>query len=306
MDNSSLNQLLKEEKELSNIIGLKYNYPSNITHLLYLIIPAFIIKYKPTNRKLIEDCFTNIKIVISDKQDKINQAFYFSKPYYDENNNIKTAKGIVLKNYQDIDLMSLLDNLVHEYNHAVNSYLNEIEVNDNVLIRTGISYNIYNKKDLSFIKKNDYEIFEEVINTKQTESLIDIINSYNNYEIVDREITNTLYSINNSIDKNYKSSGYYVESYALKELMNNKTFVSTFEVLRLNGDVSSLSSFFDSITGLNNSFNKLALLLNKSLSLSKEISNTKWFKKYKINKLKSIIKEEMLIVSLFNNNSVYK
>ena len=43
-------------------IGLKYNYPDNIKHLLYVVLPAFVIKYK--KEQFIIDCLNNIPIII--------------------------------------------------------------------------------------------------------------------------------------------------------------------------------------------------------------------------------------------------
>ena len=39
------NAIIEREKAFIDKISDKYNYDSNIRHLLYLIIPAFIIKY---------------------------------------------------------------------------------------------------------------------------------------------------------------------------------------------------------------------------------------------------------------------
>ena len=67
-----------------------------------------------------------VPIRINDKQDNVYQAYYYSIPEY-KDGIINTTKGIVLQNYNNISLMQLLDNLVHEYNHAVNSIQNEIK-----------------------------------------------------------------------------------------------------------------------------------------------------------------------------------
>ena len=144
-----INNLINQEIEFSNQLSLKYHYPENITHLLYVIVPAFILKYG--NKQLLEKCFSSVPILINDKQDQVYQAYYFSKPLYD-NNEIITTKGIVLKNYKNIGLMQLLDNLVHEFNHAVNSIQNEIKIEDDILIRTGVSYNYFDKKHMFILQ----------------------------------------------------------------------------------------------------------------------------------------------------------
>lgn len=303
--NEFINKLFLDTIELSNNIAAIYHYPDNITHLLYIIIPAFILKYGTTSRKVIEECFKKIPILIKDEQNKVAQAYYFSTPYY-QDGNIMTNKGIVLRNYNNISLMQLLDNLVHEFNHAVNSYMNEIKVNNEVLIRTGIVYNHFNKNNLTFIKKGEEIILEEVINTKQTELIIDLIKSFSEYEINSSVVNSTLYSIYHSFSDNYKSNSYYLESYVCQDLMKNKTFLSTLETLRFEGQIEDIHDFFDNITGKKGSLLELSKCLNKSLSLQKELPNTKLFKKNKINKIKEINKKALEIVNVFNNNTIYK
>ena len=122
-----------------NDLSNKYQYNSNITHLLYLIIPAFISKYSLTKEQLILSTFQNVKIIISPEKDKNIQAYYTSIPSYQENK-IVTTKYIIIKNYENISLIQLLDNLVHEFNHAINSYQQEIKIKDNILfLRTGLT-----------------------------------------------------------------------------------------------------------------------------------------------------------------------
>ena len=300
-----INNLIEEEIKFSDELSKKYNYPDNITHLLYLIIPAFIIKYKTTNRFIIEKCFETVPIYINDKQDKIYQAYYVSLPKYVDGKAV-TKKKIVLNNYENIPLMQLIDNLVHEYNHAVNSMQNEINIDNMITIRTGISLNYFNKSNLKFIKKSDEVILEEVINTRQTESIIDIIKSFNDLEITNTIVANTLYSINYSINNNYKSDSYYLESMVCKELMENRTFISTFETLRFEGQIDDLHDFFDNITGKKGSLMELSKLLNKSLELQKELPKVKFFKKSKIEKIKSLTQEALAIVNTFNNNTTFK
>lgn len=298
-----LNSLIEKSIVVADELENKYNYPSNITHLLYLIIPAFIIKY--SNEFTILDSFRNIPIMISGNNDKIYQAYYFSKLVYD-NGEYKTNKGIVLNNYENIDLMQLLDNLVHEFNHAINSINQQILQRDNkIYVRTGLTSIIYNK-DLSVSGKLDNSILEEVINTKQTESLIDIINSFNKYNINNSIVSTTLYSIGNIISNKYSSDAYYVQSYICKSLMENKTFISTLEKLRFNGDISDIETWFDMITGEEKSYNRLIDLLKRTFDLEIELTKTKWFKKNKINKIKELNNEAIHIINKFNNNCNYK
>lgn len=300
--NEFINSLLEEEILLCNNISKRYNYPDNITHLLYIIVPAFVLKYGINNKNKIEECFNKIPIIIDDKQDKIYQAYYFSKL----NNDLTTTKGIVLQNYKNIGLMQLVENLTHEFNHAINSINNEIIVNDYILVRTGLCYNYFDKNTLFFIKKSDDIILEEIINSRQTEMIIDLIKSLSNYEISNTTIKNTLYSIYHSIDSNYKSNGYQLETTVCKNLLDNKTFISTFETLRLKGEITEIEYFFNNITGKDTSYQELKKHLNILIKLQKEYHDTKFFKKNKLNKIKDTSKKIIEIINKFNQNSIYK
>lgn len=307
MNEESLNTLLKKCRETVDEIAAIYHYPSNITHLLYLIVPAFIIKYGFEQERYLLKAFTEIPVLILDTGDKVYQAYYSSIPEKTDNGYV-TRKGIVLKHYQNIELMQLLDNLVHEFNHAMNSIHHEIlEKGDRLYIRTGLSYVIYEKDTLKAISKQDNSIIEEIINTKQTEMLIDIINSFNQYTIFDSEISNTLYSIQSSItNRQYRSNAYLLQSLLCQELMKNKTFISTLEKLRFSGNVEDIEGWFDQITGVEKSFSRLVELLNITLSLQLDISKGKGIKFLKINKIKKLTAEAMEIVRLFDQNCNYR
>ena len=306
IENDQLNNMLSTYKNKVDEISFYYNYPSNISHLLYLIVPGFILKYGLKNESAILKFFEDVPIVINDNQDKIYQAYYFSKPKY-ENNILKTIKGIVLNNYQNISLIDLLDNLVHEINHAVNSFNNEIIEKDNcIYVRTGLSNIIYDKRTLEVIKKENESIIEEVINTKQTEDIINIISSFQQYEIKDIQITNTIYSINKNTNSNYSSNAYYLQGIVTSKLLENKTFIRTLEDLRFKGHVEEIDYWFDSITGENNSFKKLSDNLSLALSLELSLTKKKIFKGKLINKIRSLNQESLQIVDTFNNNCNYR
>lgn len=306
IENNQLNNMLLKYKNKVDEISLYYNYPSNISHLLYLIVPGFVLKYGLKNESAIIKCFENVPIVINDNQDKIYQAYYFSKPKY-ENNNLKTIKGIVLNNYQNISLIDLLDNLVHEINHAVNSLNNEIsEKNNCIYVRTGLSNIIYDKKTLQVIKKENESIIEEVINTKQTEDIINIISSFQQYEITDSQITNTIYSINRNANNNYTSNAYYLQGIVTSKLLENKTFIRTLEDLRFKGHIEEIDYWFDSITGKENSLKKLSENLLLSLNLELTLTKKKIFKGKLINRIRNLNQESLQIVETFNNNCNYR
>ena len=306
MDHRQMNHLIEESVLLAVQLEIKYHYPNNITHLLYLIIPAFIVKYGIENERVILDSFMKVPILIDDKQDQIYQAYYRSVPVF-EDGKYSTHKGIVLKNYQNISLMQLLDNLVHEFNHAINSIHQELRIiDDKLYVRTGLTSIIYDKNHLSSIGKEDNSILEEIINTKQTEMIIDIINSFSKYEIHNSTVVATLYSIKNSISKFYQSNAYLLQSLVCKSLIENKTFFSTLENLRFKGNIDDIESWFDSITGQEGSYKRLVELLKLTLDYQMKLTKTKKFKYFTIRKIRKINQEAMTIVNLFDQNCNYR
>lgn len=306
MDIRALNELMNRSKGVVSSLIEKYQYPSNISHLLYLIVPAFVVKYGLENERYIFRCFEQIPIFVRDQKDMVFQAYYSSIPYVD-GDKVITRKGIVLNNYENIELMQLLDNLVHEFNHAVNSINNEILWDlHQVKVRTGLSYIIYDRNTLKPLEKEKSAIIEEIINTKQTELIIDIIHSFYNYEFTDHEITNALYSIHNSIRQKYQSNAYLLQSMVCRSLMMNKTFISTLENLRFKGNVEEIDYWFDNITGISQSFQKLIHLLDQTLKLQLDLENKKGIRFFKVNKIRSLNEEAMYIVEKFNQNCNYR
>ena len=297
------NLIIEREKEFIDKISDLYNYDSNIRHLLYIIIPAFIIKYGTPYEKLILDTFKNTRIISSNKESKRVLAYFSSNPKL-INKEYKTSKYMVIENYDKISLVDLLDNLVHEFNHAINSYNNEIKVTKKyLLLRTGLTYRVYKKDDLSFIKKDESFILEEIINTKQTEDIINIIKEF---KLDKREFDTTIYAINSETNHTYNSNSYYLQSYICKKILVNKTFIRTLEKLRLTGDIYDINKWFDDIVGRDGSYKELISLLHKVYNLEIEYSNKKYFKKITLNKIKSTSQEILTIIEKFDNNVNFK
>ena len=136
--------------------------------------------------------------------------------------------------------------------------------------------------------------------------IIDIIKSFNDYDIKNTVVKNTLYSIYHSIDSNYRSNSYLLESMICRKLLENKTFLSTLETLRFEGEVSEIHNFFDTIVGKDGSLLELCKYLNKILELQMVLLKTKWFKSVKINKIKDYNTKALEIVERFNQNTIYK
>ena len=288
-------QMINKYIKIVDDISLKYNYTDNVKHLLYIILPAFVIKYGMQNESLIIDCLNNIPIIITGNENPKIQAMYTSQPYND--NGIKTKKQILLNRYKNIPFMQLIDNIVHELNHAVNSYKNEIIMEDNYFyLRTGLIKIKYDKKTLNIINKSKNYVLEEIINSKQTETIIEIIKELANSNINNIYIQNTLYAIKNSIKDKYVSDSYYGLKYFCKTLLDNKTFLLTLENLRLNGYIDDIESWFNNIYGSNLGYNKLIDTLYKL----KEIQSKKVL--FKKQKMKYLAIELINISNTFNNN----
>lgn len=291
MNDQMINKYIKIVDEIS----LKYNYTNNVKHLLYIILPAFVIKYGMKNESLIIDCLNNIPIIITGNENPKIQAMYTSQPYND--NGIKTKKQILLNRYKNIPFMQLIDNIVHELNHAINSYKNEIIIEDNYFyLRTGLIKIKYDKKTLNVVNKSKNYVLEEIINSKQTEIIIEIIKELANSNINNIYIQNTLYAIKNSIKDKYVSDSYYGLKYFCKTLLDNKTFLLTLENLRLNGYIDDIESWFNNIYGSDLGYNKLIDTLYKL----KEIQNKKVL--FKKQKMKDLAIELINISNTFNNN----
>ena len=285
-------------------ISSEYQYNSNISHLLYLIIPAFVTKYSIYKEKLILNTFQNIRIIISKETSQTIEAYYTSIPNY-QNNTIKTNKFIVIQNYEKITLVQLLDNLVHEFNHAMNSYEKEILIKENTLyLRTGLTYATYTIPDLTPIKKDDSYVLEEILNTNQTEEIINIIKSYQDPN--NSSINTTIYSLNNETDEKYTSNAYYLENTLLKPILENKTFLSTLNNLRITGDIENIEDWFNNITGIKNSYQKLIQYLNEIINLEQTLITKKFFKNRIIRKIKDLFDKVLEIITIFNKNCNYR
>ena len=293
------NLIIQREKKFIDEICNTYQYDNNIRHLLYIIIPAFIIKYGISKENLIKDTFKEIQIMISNEKDKHVKAFYSSK-IIKIGEEYKTKKYMVLQNYKETNLVDLIDNLVHEFNHAVNSYKNEIKVTKKyIYLRTGLTYRIYQKEDLKFIKKASSYLLEEIINTKQTEDVINIIKAFDD---TNPEISNTIRAINQETSHKYNSNSYYLESYVCKQILENRTFINTLANLRINGEIYDINKWFDDITGEEGSYKKLISLLQKIYELELEYANRKLLKGFTLNKIRDTSKDILRIVDLFNQN----
>lgn len=294
------------EKYIKFIDDLPYKYEDNIKNLLYIIVPAFVLKYGIENEKSILNTFRDVKVYIKEGSNKNIQAF-FKNILLKEDNKVVIRKYIVLQNYHNNNLVELLDNLVHEYNHALNSENNEIVYKeDKIYLRTGLSYIVYDASNLKFISKDDNYILEEILNTKETENIINIIHEFKEYKFENKKINTALYFIDNHIKDKYSSDSYKLEVFFAKKLLDNVLFTTTLSNLRIKGSIEDIPYWFDNIVGTNGSYIKLVETVVKVNIIKNKEEKTLFFKN-KINKKIAILyKEVNTIIDTFNNNCNYK
>ena len=89
-------------------------------------------------------------------------------------------------------------------------------------------------------------------------------------------------------------------------VLENKTFISTLNILRISGDIEDIESWFDNITFQKNSFKQLNNYLKEITILEKKLEIQTLFKQVTINKIKTYIDKIIQIINLFNNNCNYK
>ena len=288
-------------------ISNHFNYDSNIRHLLYVILPAFIYKYKVNNESLILECFRKVKIYKSNHKDGIVTAS-FNRILKKSNALYYTDKYIVINNYNENTIPTLIDNIVHEFNHAVNSINNEISYDDKYIkVRTGLSSLIYDKATMNFIKKSDEIALEEILNTSQTEEIINIINSFGKYNIENTELANMLYNLKIEIgDNGYVSDAYSFQKNICKRLINNKTFAPTINNLRFKGLIEEIPTIFNNVIGKDNSYKELNKILTDMHLLILKYSNRKIFKERLLNKIMEKKKDVENLINTYENNCIFK
>ena len=294
MDNNMFKTILNESIDFIDSELTIYNYSTDIKHLLYIIIPAFIIRYEYKNKNKIFQVFREVPLIETSENNKRFQAYYTSYPYKN-NNKILTRKYILVRHYKDKPLIDFKSNVRSNW-----------ETKKRIYIRTGLSYALFDRNSLKPLGIDDKNILEEILNTKQTEEVVDIINNFNKNELNNFDISNTLYSINNTIDNQYKSNAYSLQKTFTKNLTNNKTIINILSNMRFNGNIDEIPKFFDDIVGKENSYNDLIYILNESSRLEREYANSKFFKKIKLNKIKSLYKKANIIIDNFNNNYHFK
>ena len=300
--NAFLNKYVSFVDEISNI----NEYDNNIKHLLYVIVPAFVVKYGINNESTILECFKNIKVYVRKHPENIQAAF--NRRLKKKDDKYYTEKYITVDPFSNTSLSVILDNFIHEFNHAVNSYNNEIILTDDlIMIRTGLSTLNYDREDMSFIEKSEEIVLEELLNTAQTEDIINIIKSFNKYSIDNHEVSNTLYGIKQEIGvKNYESEAYYYQKKICEVLINNKTFTPTINNLRFKGLIEDIPELFDNVIGQKNSYKKLNDLLTEMHAMIIKYSESKIFKNKYLSKIKELSNSVTRLINDYEKKCIFK
>lgn len=305
INQENINPFLNKYISFVDELSIKQNYDNNIKHLLYVIVPAFVIKYGIENESTIFNCFNNTKIFISEHNKNVSATF--NRTLKKDKNSYYTEKFITVNPFSTSSLSSILDNFIHEFNHAINSINNEILFDDKCIkVRTGLATLNYDKKDFEFIGKSKEIILEEIINTSQTEEVLNIIKSLSKYNIENDELSNTLYNIKQEIgNKPYSSDAYSYQKELCSNLINNKTFTPTINKLRFKGLIDDIPTMFDSVIGTSNNYNKLNDLLNEINELINKYSESRFFKNKYLNKIKSYSKDVSQLIDDYEKKSIY-
>ena len=298
LDQSNINNFLNKYVTFVDEISDYYHYNSNIRHLLYLVVPSFIYKYGVSCENLVLKCFRETEIYVTENKDNFVTAS-FNRLLKKGVDGYYTEKYILINDYSSTDLSTLIDDIVHEVNHAVNSINNEIFYDDKyVYVRTGLSKLIYDKKSLNVINKSDEIVLEEILNTNDTEEIINVINMFSKFNIENKQISSLIYALNGEIKGNkYESNAYSYQKYVCKSLVDNMTFTPTIKTLRLKGYINEIPNLFDDVIGINGSYVKLNKTLTEMHKLIIKYSKSKLFKSFLLGKIKD---KAMIINNLIN------
>ena len=304
--NYDINFLVDRYYDFINTVSKKYKYSDNITHLIKLLLIVFVIKYDIKNEKVIMECFEKTRILVRNDKKGSEEAFFYRNIFLEKE--YISNKYIVINDFYKDNYIELIDTLIHEFNHAINSMVNEITFDqNNVYLRTGLSHLTYSKNDLNnAIAKSDDYVLEEVINTYQTVETVNIIKNFDVNKIEYLEFSNFITAVKKElVCDNYISKAYFLETMILDSLLKNKTFISTVQNLRFRGEIKEIENWFDSIVN-KGEYKRLIKLLKEIFDLEKVYAGRKLLKKDIEVMIKQKINSVKSIVEVFNKNCIYR
>ncbi len=306
INQENINQILNKYISFVDEISKEFNYSNDIKHLLYVIVPAFIIKYGVDNESTVLNCFRNVKVYVSDHSKNVQASF--NRSLNKNENGYYTEKFITVNPFNDTSLSKIIDNFIHEFNHAINSINNEIIVTkDLIKVRTGLTTLNYDKNNMSYIEKSSETVLEELLNTYQTEEIVNIIRSFDKYNIDNQELSNALYYINREIGEgNYSSDAYSYQKKICESLLNNKTFAPTINNLRFKGLIEDIPELFDNVMGKKNTYKKLNEILSDMYLMINKYSESTLFKNRYLKKIRTLSNDVSDIINEYESKCIFK
>lgn len=299
-----INYLIKKYKGFVEELSKKYDYSENIKHVLLLIVPLFIYKYKIENEEIVLSVFLDTPIIINNKDFGPLKASYVFDLV--KNEEIKLNKKIIINNYKNINVLELFDSIVHEYMHAINSKINYYKKENNIIyIRIGLSYVLYDN-NFNLVGKNKKYILEEIINTKETELFINMINSLSFDFALEEEVYNLISSLKRMFMDGYKTKAYILQMHICREIVNNRSFYNTIVNFRFKGELEDVDKWFDQFTGVKDSYNILNDELVNIFELSKLYDKKRFFKKRVVRRIRISNDKIQGILNKFSEGSIYR
>ena len=306
INQENINLFLNKYVSFVNEISERMQYNNNIKHLLYIIVPAFVAKYGINNEQTVLNCFRNTKVYIREHNKNVSAAF--NRSLRKEGSKYYTDKFITVNSFSKSSLSTIIDNIVHEFNHAINSINNEIIVTDDLIkVRTGLTTLNYDKEKIVFLNKSNETVLEEILNTTQTEEVIEVIKSFSSYYIENSELANSLFSLKKELGhKKYSSDAYSYHKKICTILMDNKTFTPTINNLRFKGLIEDIPSLFDNVVGEEGSYVKLNENLTELHNLIIKYSESKMFKTRYLKKIKIVSDDITRIIEDYDKKCIFK
>lgn len=265
----SVNSLLEYSKLVVDSISLPVS-DHKLRSLQYLVFAGMVSYYGFEHIDEITSAFKNYKFLYINepipsflkKQGNVSSSSFGTlnlntvalfHPVYDFSCRRKSAEGeIILSSYYKMQPDELLENMVHEVNHAVTSINNGISfVNGDKTTRMGI----YTKNHESNTRNN--YILEESFNVLQAAEITEHILGFSNFNVCDCDIKYSLDSMRYAANKKRNGFGYEDTVGIVRPLYNNSSFGQYLKECRITGNIQNIDKMFDCKAG-KNSFQTLS------------------------------------------------
>ena len=269
------------------------NIPQSFKDYLYLICTGMILKYGRDYTKDIYSSINNTKYIygLVGLQDKLSKEEYeYLLPRLKTNANAYTISSVRTENkqikiqYKIIitkdrnNKLQLLEYLTHELNHILSSLRNTFtKTNNGIYFRYGLF-----KTNLSTPnKKESGRIFNEIINTLETEDIINQLIELRKYKIYNHKFLDALKMLD-TIKEQYTATGYEPFVNLYRPLYNKKPFRDLIDKSMLEGNIESIekeintklenSSYPEMISELDKLYDSYEFTKSKGLEKAYETS----------------------------------